>query len=74
MSPAFIQQQENIARTHPQQRLLNEMVQAELMRELQGGPPVDQEALRSEAMRKILEAERAEDKRRRKAAKIAHMV
>ncbi|THH10733.1 hypothetical protein EW145_g1128 [Phellinidium pouzarii] len=34
----------------------------------------NQEALRAEAMRKIMEAERQEGRRRRKAAKIAHMV
>jgi DNA topoisomerase 2-associated protein PAT1 len=57
-----------------QQRLLAELAQAELARELQGGPQAEQEALRSEAVRKIMEAERMEEKRRRKAAKIAHMV
>ncbi|KAF8638932.1 hypothetical protein AX16_010407 [Volvariella volvacea WC 439] len=59
-----------------QQRLLSELAQAEFMRDVQGAAPlsqVEQEALRAEAMRKILEAERMEDKRRRKAAKLAHM-
>lgn len=36
--------------------------------------PAQQEALRAEAMRKIMETERMEEKRRRRAAKIAHMV
>lgn len=60
-----------------QQRLLSEMAQAEFMREIQSATPKQleqQEALRMEAMRKILEAEKMEEKRRRKAAKIAHMV
>ncbi|KAJ3731787.1 topoisomerase II-associated protein PAT1 [Lentinula guzmanii] len=56
-----------------QQKLISEMAQAELLREMQGLSQVDQEALRVEAMRKILEAEKMEEKRRRKAAKIAHM-
>ncbi|KAJ3841338.1 topoisomerase II-associated protein PAT1 [Lentinula raphanica] len=56
-----------------QQRLLSEMAQAELLREIQGLSQIDQEALRVEAMRKILEAEKMEEKRRRKASKIAHM-
>jgi DNA topoisomerase 2-associated protein PAT1 len=56
-----------------QQRAM-ELAQAELMRELQGASQADQEALRHEAMRKILETEKMEEKRRRKAAKIAHMV
>ncbi|KAF8631878.1 hypothetical protein AX15_002145 [Amanita polypyramis BW_CC] len=59
-----------------QQRLLSEMAQAEFIRNIQGGSAhaaVEQEALRMEAMRKIFEAEMMEEKRRRKAAKIAHM-
>ncbi|KAF9453519.1 hypothetical protein P691DRAFT_658313 [Macrolepiota fuliginosa MF-IS2] len=58
-----------------QQRLLSEMAQAEFMREIQGTPKQmeQQDALRAEAMRKIVEAEKMEEKRRRKAAKIAHM-
>ncbi|TFK71608.1 hypothetical protein BDN72DRAFT_817099 [Pluteus cervinus] len=55
-----------------QQRLLSELAQAEFLREMQA-PHADQEALRAEAMRKIVEAEKMEEKRRRKAAKIAHM-
>jgi DNA topoisomerase 2-associated protein PAT1 len=43
------------------------------LRELQGNQ-IEQEALQAEAMRKILETEKMEEKRRRKAAKIAHMV
>jgi len=60
-----------------QQRLLSEMAHAEFMREMQATNPKQmgqQDALRAEAMRKILEAEKMEEKRRRKAAKIAHMV
>lgn len=57
-----------------QQRLLSEMAQAEFMRDMQGISQADQEALRAEAMRKIMETERMEEKRRRKASKIAHMV
>ena len=58
-----------------QQRLLSELAQAEFIREMQGSnSQVEQEALRHEAMRKILEAERMEEKRRKKATKIAHMV
>ncbi|KAL0067146.1 DNA topoisomerase 2-associated protein pat1 [Marasmius tenuissimus] len=56
-----------------QQRLLNEMANAEFLREMQGLSQADQEILRAEAMRKIVEAEKMEEKRRRKAAKIAHM-
>ncbi|TFK32809.1 topoisomerase II-associated protein PAT1 [Crucibulum laeve] len=56
-----------------QQRLLSEMTQAEYMRDIQGASQAEQEALRAEAMRKIVEAEKMEEKRRRKAAKIAHM-
>lgn len=57
-----------------QQRLLSEMAQAEFMRDMQGISQAEQDALRAEAMRKIMETERMEEKRRRKAAKIAHMV
>ncbi|KAJ7180520.1 topoisomerase II-associated protein PAT1 [Mycena filopes] len=56
-----------------QQRLLEELAQVEYMREFQGATQAEQEALRAEAMRKIVEAEKMEDKRRKKAAKIAHM-
>ena len=59
----------------PQQRLLAEAAQLELLQQLKGSPnQVDQETLRAEAMRKIMEAERMEDKRRRRQAKVAHMV
>ena len=58
-----------------QQRLLAEAAQLELLQQLKGTPnQVDQETLRAEAMRKIMEAERMEDKRRRRQAKVAHMV
>ncbi|GLB41960.1 putative topoisomerase II-associated protein PAT1 [Lyophyllum shimeji] len=56
-----------------QQRLLSELAQAEYIREMHGASLPEQEALRNEAMRKIVEAEKMEEKRRRKAAKIAHM-
>ncbi|KAH9479583.1 DNA topoisomerase 2-associated protein pat1 [Psilocybe cubensis] len=56
-----------------QQRLLSDLAQADFGRDMHGVSPADQEALRVEAMRKILEAEKMEEKRRRKAAKIAHM-
>ncbi|KAG9223720.1 hypothetical protein CCMSSC00406_0004939 [Pleurotus cornucopiae] len=56
-----------------QQRLLSELAQAEFLRDMHGGAPVDQEALRTEALRKIVEAEQMEEKRRRKATKIARM-
>ncbi|KAF8074818.1 topoisomerase II-associated protein PAT1 [Lyophyllum atratum] len=57
-----------------QQRLLSELAQAEFIREMQGATShPEQEALRNEAMRKIVEAEKMEEKRRKKAAKIAHM-
>ncbi|EPQ56435.1 hypothetical protein GLOTRDRAFT_138166 [Gloeophyllum trabeum ATCC 11539] len=57
-----------------QQRLLAELAHAEFVRDY-GTPQTqeEQEALRAEAVRKIMEAERMEEKRRRKAAKIAHM-
>jgi len=57
-----------------QQRLLSELAQAEFIREMQGATTqAEQDALRNEAMRKIVEAEKMEEKRRKKAAKIAHM-
>ena len=58
-----------------QQRLLSEIAQVEFMREIRSpASQAEQEALRTEAMRKIVQAERMEEKRRKKAAKIAHMV
>jgi DNA topoisomerase 2-associated protein PAT1 len=58
-----------------QQRLLAELVaHGDLAADLHGVSKGDQEALRVEAMRKIVEAEKMEEKRRRKAAKIAYMV
>ncbi|KAJ2927810.1 hypothetical protein H1R20_g9280, partial [Candolleomyces eurysporus] len=61
-----------------QQRLLNEMAQSEFARDVQGmqipgGQGISQEQLRAEAMKRIVEHERMEEKRRRKAQKIAHM-
>ncbi|KAF8216307.1 topoisomerase II-associated protein PAT1 [Mycena galopus ATCC 62051] len=56
-----------------QQRLLAELAQVEYLRDFQGATQAEQEALRAEAMRKIVETEKMEDRRRRKAAKIAHM-
>ena len=49
------------------------MAQAEISGDFQAVSKADQEALRAEAMRKIVEAEKMEEKRRKKAAKIAHM-
>jgi DNA topoisomerase 2-associated protein PAT1 len=54
-----------------QQDLLAELNRIESMR---GLSHPEQEALRKEAMRKIVETEKMEEKRRRKAAKIAYMV
>lgn len=54
-----------------QQRLLAEMAQGD---HGHGGLGPTQEHLRAEAMRKIVETERQEERRRRKAQKIAHMV
>ncbi|KAJ7245142.1 topoisomerase II-associated protein PAT1 [Mycena haematopus] len=56
-----------------QQRLLAELTQVEYLRDFQGATQAEQEALRAEAMRKIVETEKMEDRRRKKAAKIAHM-
>ncbi|KAI0675738.1 topoisomerase II-associated protein PAT1 [Trametes maxima] len=65
-----------------QQRLLAEMAQAEFISTMQGAGLTErdaresrelQEILRVEAMRKIMEAERMEEKRKRKLDKIAHM-
>ncbi|KAF7770553.1 hypothetical protein Agabi119p4_6527 [Agaricus bisporus var. burnettii] len=80
-SPGFNQFNGNNQEIGPQniqlqQRLLSEMAHAEFLREMQTATPKQleqQEALREEAMRKILEAEKMEEKRRKKAAKIAHM-
>lgn len=57
-----------------QQRLLADLAHSDFPRDIHGTSQAEQEALRVEAMRKILEAEKMEEKRRRKAAKIAHMV
>jgi DNA topoisomerase 2-associated protein PAT1 len=57
-----------------QQRLLSEMAQVEFMRDMQATSQAEQDALQAEAMRRIMETERMEEKRRLKAAKIAHMV
>ncbi|KAI0820787.1 topoisomerase II-associated protein PAT1 [Trametes gibbosa] len=65
-----------------QQRILAEMAQAEFLNTMQGVGLTErdtresrelQEILRVEAMRKIMEAERMEEKRKRKLDKIAHM-
>lgn len=63
-----------------QQRLLAEMAQAEFLHSLQGTPVPEgrneqelHEILRAEAMRKIMEAERMEEKRKRKLEKIRYM-
>jgi DNA topoisomerase 2-associated protein PAT1 len=83
-SPGFAELSSQAAIPHPtahvpqtiqlQQRLLSDMAQTDFMRDMSGASPAEQEVLRAEAMRKIMEAERMEEKRRRKAAKIAHMV
>ncbi|CAA7267400.1 unnamed protein product [Cyclocybe aegerita] len=68
------QYREGYLATHQlQQRLLSELPQSEVAREMLAVNSAEQEALRMEAMRKIVEAEKMEEKRRRKAAKIAHM-
>ena len=56
------------------QRMMSEYAQAEFLRDFQAASPEEQEQLRAEAMRRIMETERMEERRRRKAAKIAHMV
>ncbi|TFY51241.1 hypothetical protein EVG20_g11094 [Dentipellis fragilis] len=56
-----------------QQRLLSELAQQEFLQNISATSQEEQEALRAEAMRRIMETERMEEKRRRKAAKIAHM-
>jgi DNA topoisomerase 2-associated protein PAT1 len=55
-----------------QQRLLTEMEFAQIPGQSRGS--ASQEQLRAEAMRRIMETEREEEKRRRKAHKIASMV
>lgn len=76
--------QAEIAQLQMQQRLLSQLAEQEvnqaalLVNDLTGqGIPMNgrnQEALRNEANRKIMEAEQMERKRRRKLEKIAHMV
>ncbi|KAH8116273.1 topoisomerase II-associated protein PAT1 [Phellopilus nigrolimitatus] len=76
----------DIAQVQMQQRLLAQMAHQQFSQDMVGldglngqGIPLsalgakNQDALRAEAMRKIMEAERQEGRRRRKAAKIAHM-
>ncbi|KAF7309684.1 PAT1 domain-containing protein [Mycena indigotica] len=72
-SPAAYRDFNVVPQSALQQRLLAELAQADYIRELQGVSQAEQEVLRAEAMRKIVETEKMEDKRRRKAAKIAHM-
>ena len=64
-----------------QQKLLAEMAQAEFLRSLQGSPVPEgkneqemHDMLRAQAMQKIMEAERMEEKRKRKLEKIRYMV
>lgn len=66
--------QQEIRHLQLQQRILAQLAQAEFTQTMNGGPALDQGVLRAEATRKILEAERLEEKRRRKAEKIAYMV
>jgi DNA topoisomerase 2-associated protein PAT1 len=56
-----------------QQRLLSEAAQADFLRQ-QGFDQGTQEELRQDALRRIVQAEQLEEKRRRKHNKIAHMV
>lgn len=73
--PTAVQQERHTQDSAMQQRLLAELAaHDDLAADIHGVSKADQEALRVEAMRKIVEAERMEEKRRRKAAKIAHMV
>lgn len=80
MSASPAPTQADIAQVQMQQRLLAQMAQQEfsgMTGSLNGLPNVnakDQEVIRAEAMKKIMEAEKLEGKRRRKAAKISHMV
>jgi DNA topoisomerase 2-associated protein PAT1 len=80
----------DIAQMQLQQRMLAQLAQQEFAKSLNGTgsigslngqneqhsakDPLQQDALRAEAMRKIMEAEQQEARRRKKAAKIAHMV
>jgi len=64
----FNQEGVPISQQQQRERLLAEMAQQEY-----GTSAVDQEHLRMEAMRKIVEAEKMEGKRRRKAQKLAYM-
>lgn len=73
-SPAYQDFNINPQNIQLQQRLLAELAQVEYLRDFQGATQAEQEALRAEAMRKIVETEKMEDRRRKKAAKIAHMV
>lgn len=64
-----------------QQKLLAEMAQAEFLHSLQGSPVPEgkneqemHDMLRAQAMQKIMEAERMEEKRKRKLEKIRYMV
>ena len=81
--------QAEIAHLQMQQRVLAQLAQQEFSQSIAGMNGVNgqnpsqrisaideaqREHLRNEAMRKIMEAERLEAKRRRKAQKIAHMV
>ena len=67
--------QQDLHNMQLQQRILSQLAQDQFAHGLNGTvTPEQHEALRAEAMRKIMEAERLEAKRRRKAAKIAHMV
>ncbi|KAJ7801901.1 topoisomerase II-associated protein PAT1 [Mycena olivaceomarginata] len=72
-SPAYQDFNINPQNIQLQQRLLAELAQVEYLRDFQGATQAEQEALRAEAMRKIVETEKMEDRRRKKAAKIAHM-
>lgn len=72
--PPLYNQLQNLQSMQMQQRILAQLAQAEFTQGMNGVGMEEQEVLRVEAMRKIMEAERMEGKRRRKAAKINHMV
>ncbi|TDL23786.1 hypothetical protein BD410DRAFT_820717 [Rickenella mellea] len=64
---------QNVQNLQMQQRILSQLAQEQFSQGMAEMNPEEHEALRQEAIKKIMEAERMEGKRRRKAAKIAHM-
>lgn len=74
-TPTYLQESPEVVQAlQMQQRYLAQMAQAEFAQNMSGINSESQELLRAEAMKKIMEHERLEEKRREKAAKIAHMV